>query len=181
MNEYVILELENGTKCTVVDALEYGAKKYFLVLLVSEKEDYVADDFKLCIYNENKNYLEKITNEEEKEFIKSIFDERLKEKKELEVKLTLISNNLIKLRIIDINNCDYILELPNGEKIKKNISFYPDYKPECDAYIYMSESIIKEKNIFQYGTIYNSEKININEIIKIETSEKEYYLQRYYG
>ena len=181
MNEYVILELENGTKCTVVDALEYGAKKYFLVLLVSEEEDYVDDNFKLCMYNENKNYLEKITNEAEKDFIMSILQERSKEKKELEEQLNLISNNLIKLRIVDINEYDYTLEYPNGEKIKKNISFYPDYKSECDAYIYMSESIIKEKNIFQYGTIYNSEKININEIIKIETLNKEYFLQRYYG
>ena len=181
MNEYVILELENGTKCTVVDALEYGAKKYFLVLLVSKEEDYIDDDFKLCMYNENKNYLEKITNEEEKDFIMSIFDERLKEKKELEEQLNLISNNLIKLRIVDINDYNYILELPNGEKIIKNINFYVGNKLEVNNYIYMSEAIIKEKNIFQYGTIYDLKKININEIIKIETSEKEYYLQRYYG
>lgn len=181
MNEYVILELENGTKCTVVDALEYGAKKYFLVLLVSKEEDYIDDDFKLCMYNENKNYLEKITNEEEKDFIMSIFDERLKEKKELEEQLNLISNNLIKLRIVDINDYNYILELPNGEKIIKNINFYVGNKLEVNNYIYMSEAIIKEKNIFQYGIIYDLKKININEIIKIETSEKEYYLQRYYG
>lgn len=181
MKEYVILELENGTKCTVVDALEYGAKKYFLVLLVSEEEDYVADDFKLCIYNENKNYLERITNEAEKDFIMSIFEERLKEKKELEEQLNLISNNLIKLRIVDINEFDYTLELTNGEKIIKNINFYVGNKLEVNNYIYMSEAIIKEKNIFQYGIIYDLKKININEIIKIETSEKEYYLQRYYG
>ena len=182
MKEHVIIELENGSKYAVIDTMEKGIKKYFLVTTVSKDETEVDDEFKVCIYNEEKNYFEKIENEEEYDLIMSLFEERLEQQKEIDEALENISkNNLEKLRIINIDGYDYTLEDSRGNTIKKNIEFYVENKPTIGSYIYMSEKVIKEKNIFAYGSINDYKNIKEDEIIKIENNEEEVFLQRYYG
>ena len=182
MKEYAIIELENGSKYAVIDTMEKGIKKYFLVAVVSNDEKVVDNEFKVCIYNEYRNYFEKIENEEEYDLIMSLFEERLEQQKELDDTLENINNaHLIKLKIINIDGYNYTLEDERGNSVIKNIEFYIENKPKIGGYIYMSEKVIKEKNIFTYGKIYDYKSIKADEIIKIETNEEKLFLQRYYG
>lgn len=87
---------------------------------------------------------------------------------------------MAKLKIINIDNYDYTLEDDNGNKIIKNIEFQ-NHKPNINDYLYMSKKITKETNIFQYGIIYNFNNVKLDEIIKLETKDGIYFLQRYYG
>lgn len=182
MKEYVVLELENGSKCVVVDMLEYLNKKYFLVTQLSQDEKEIDDEFKLCIYNEERNYFEKINNEQEHDYIMSIFDERLEKQKEVdEIFNGVDTQNMIKLRVVNINGYDYTLESPTGERVVKNIEFYVENKPKINNYIYISKKVVEEPIMLQYGLVNDVNHINTNEIIKLIDDGKEYFYQRYYG
>lgn len=88
-----------------------------------------------------------------------------------------------KLKIIKKDKYDYTLEGNNGKIYTLNIEFYGlEEDPKINDYIYMSDKILKEKNLFSFGII-NNNNINIKEedLIKIVSDNKEYYLQRYYG
>lgn len=180
MLEYRIIELENNNKCAIIDTLEWNNKKYVLVIGISNDEKFVDNKFIIGIYNESKNYFELI-EEDNLEYLSQMFLEKLIKKQELDKLLNNIELNLIKLRVKKIDNTNYKLEDSKGNIINKNLIFYNDKNPNVDEYICLSNQIIKEENIFQYGDINNLHKINANEIIKVETKDGEYFLQRYYG
>lgn len=92
-------------------------------------------------------------------------------------KLDCDSIEVVELRVIDIDGYDYKLENENSKIITINMDIYGDNKIKVDDYIYMFSSIIDEANFFQFGPIYNRR----NEIIKVVSMDKSFYLQRYYG
>jgi len=177
MKGYITIELENNSEFVIVDMIEYYKKKYFLVVSVIEEETKIGDKFQACIYDEQKNSLKEITSQEEYNFVFSIFESRL----EKQNKINEMLKNMIKMKIVGIEGYNYILETVTGHKLEKNIEFYIKNNPPINSYIYMSKNIINEVNIFQYGKIYDLNRITEDEIIKIEIGETEYFLQRYYG
>lgn len=182
MKRYPIVDLENGSKCAIIDMLEYGNKKYFSLIQIEQNELSISNEIIICLYNEIDNSFTEIKNNEDYIFIQEIFKERLKEKQDFNCMLKQIEDNyLIKLKIVEIDGFNYILETETGKIILKNIDFYIENKPKLNSYIYMSKNIINEKNLFQYGDIINFNDINPDEIIKIENEDNEYFLQRYYG
>ena len=47
---------------------------------------------------------------------------------------------------------------------------------------YMSEKYIREINIYNFGPLTNEDlNVSTDDIIKIVSDNREYYLQRYYG
>lgn len=179
MKAYIIVKLENNKKCIIIDTLKYQSKEYFLITEVSEDEINISDDYKVCLYDSNKNCFVKIENAEELNSITAEFENKINNKSILEESICL--EEFIKLKIIDINNYDYTFELEDGSKIIRNIEFYLDNKPKMNDYIYISEDVIKENRILQYGYIKDLKSINNKEIIKVVSSNNEYYYQRYYG
>ena len=91
---------------------------------------------------------------------------------------------MIKLRIVDIDNCNYILE-ENNKLYNLVIEFLGNKIPNINDILYISSKILKEKNIYTYGPLKGRYCKNINiteeELIKVITTNEEYYLQRYYG
>ena len=63
-------------------------------------------------------------------------------------------------------------------KYIKNIEFY-DVKLNIGDYIYISDDVLKETNIYTYGPII--ENAREEDIIKILSNDKEIYLEIYYG
>lgn len=93
---------------------------------------------------------------------------------------------MIKLKIIDIKDYDYVLEDINKKTYNLNIQFYGlNEKIKTNDYIYISQELLNEKNLYSFGpfnSIYGkSVNLNEDEIIKIVTSKEEFYLKRYYG
>jgi hypothetical protein len=92
---------------------------------------------------------------------------------------------MLKLQIIEINNYDYKLRDNNNKEYTINIEFIDlDTKPVIGDYLYLPNKIVKEKNIYTFGSIGNkySRQENIEEeVIKVVTGSKKYYLQRCYG
>ena len=91
---------------------------------------------------------------------------------------------MIKLKVIDIDKCNYILE-GNNNFYNVVIEFLGDKVPQINDIIYIPNKIIIEKNIYTYGPINSkySKRVNVTEeeLIKVITLNEEYYLQRYYG
>ena len=86
---------------------------------------------------------------------------------------------MIKLQIKSINNYNYILQSTNEDTYKLNIGFINiDKKPTVGDYLYLTDDVVLENNMYTYGPIYNQYK---DDIIKVETQNDIYYLQRYYG
>lgn len=179
MKEYVIVKLENDKKCVIIDTLKYQSKEYFLITEVSEDETNILEDYKVCLYDYDKNCFVKIKDEEELNLIASEFENNIKNKSIFEESVSF--DECVKIKILDINNYDYTFELEDGRKITRNIEFYLENKPKINDYIYISEEVIKENNVLQYGYIKDLNNINNNEIIKVVSSNDEYYYQRYYG
>jgi len=88
---------------------------------------------------------------------------------------------LVKLKVIGVSGNKYFLEDNFNNKRVKCIEFYGAEKPYINDYIYISDKIIREVNIFCYGEVFDINRINCDEIIKIEKEDYFYYLQRYYG
>ena len=88
---------------------------------------------------------------------------------------------MVKLKIVEKNGYDYVLEDIKGKKYNLNIDFYVNENiPKIGDHIYLNEKIVKEINIYTFGPI-NGNKVKEDELIKIVSDDKEYYLQRYYG
>lgn len=88
---------------------------------------------------------------------------------------------MIKLKIIDIDKYEYILEDKNNNKYNLNIEFYMcENMPKIGDYIYLNEKIIDKKNLYTFGPI-NNDKVTLDELIKIVSGNNSYYLKRYYG
>ena len=89
---------------------------------------------------------------------------------------------MIKLKIISKNNYNYVLEDTNSKKYNVNIEFYSlEEQPSIGDFLYMSEKIVREVNIYSFGLINSLENVSEDDIIKVIIKGKEYYLQRYYG
>ena len=86
-----------------------------------------------------------------------------------------------KLIIKEINNYDYTLIDQDNNVYVKNIEFYSKYKPQVNDMIYVDDSIINEVNLYTFDEVYNTRNIDIKDIIKIVSNDKEYYFQRRYG
>ena len=91
---------------------------------------------------------------------------------------------MIKLKIIHIDKCNYILE-GNNKVYNLVVEFLGNKIPNINDILYISPKILREKNIYTYGPLKGPYCKNINvteeELIKVITSNEEYYLQRYYG
>lgn len=93
---------------------------------------------------------------------------------------------MIKLKIIDIKDYDYVLEDNNNKTYNLNIEFYGiKENPKVDDYIYISKKLLREKNLYSFGpfnSIYGKlVSLTEDELIKVVTSKEEFYLKRYYG
>ena len=180
MKENLIVELSNGEKYTVIDVIEYNKETYFLITQTSQDETKISESFEICKYDKINNNFDKIEYEDEYEFIKQKFNERLeKEKIEMSIISKIDFDELLKLEVIEVKKYDYKLKYEN-EIYTKNIEFYSNTKPKVGDYIYLSR-VTLEDNVLTYGHIHNIEELNHNNILVIEKDEKRAYLVRYYG
>lgn len=86
-----------------------------------------------------------------------------------------------KLKIIEKDNySNYILESTSGKKYEININFM-EFKPSMGSYIYIEESLLKEKVSLNFGIVESSENIKEEELIVIVDNDSKIYLQRFYG
>ena len=88
---------------------------------------------------------------------------------------------MYKLIIQEINNYDYKLIDQDNNIYNKNIEFYSKYKPQVNDIIYVDESIINEVNLYAFDEVYDTRDVDIKDIIKVVSNDKEYYFQRRYG
>ena len=86
-----------------------------------------------------------------------------------------------KLIIKEINNYDYTLMDQDNNVYNKNIEFYSKYKPQVNDIVYLDDSILEEVNLYAYDEVYGIRDIDIIDIIKVVSNNKEYYFQRRYG
>ena len=86
-----------------------------------------------------------------------------------------------KTKIINIDHYSYTLEDEYLNKYIKPINFYDNIKLVVGDYVYIPEKVLKEKNIFAYGRIREEDivSLNLDDIIKIETNTKDFYLKKY--
>ncbi len=85
-----------------------------------------------------------------------------------------------KVVIKEINNYDYLL-IDNNHEYLLNIEFYSKYQPQKNDIIYIPDNILYEKNLYAFDEIYDTQNIDIDDIIKIVHGNDEYYFQRKYG
>ena len=85
-----------------------------------------------------------------------------------------------RVRIINKNRYDYTLEDDDNKKYVLNIEFY-QAELNVGDYIYISDKVLKEKNLFAFGPLTEDKNIIEDDIIKVVQDNKEFYLQRYYG
>lgn len=84
-----------------------------------------------------------------------------------------------ELMIEKIQGCSYTLKDENGNTYIKDFIFYTEVPKENDTMI-IPENILEEVNVFNFGQV-DENNIKKEELIKIITEEKEYYIQRIYG
>ncbi len=89
----------------------------------------------------------------------------------------------MKMLIIkQVNEYDYLFVDKEGKRYSLNIEFYTDNKPVVGDIIYFADEVLKEKNIFAFGEVFNDPNVEEKDIIKVVKNDgSEYYLQRYYG
>lgn len=174
MEDYLILKLNNSKECILIDIIECNNKKYFFVVDNLKKLHNHKEMINVYNFNEDKNSIEKIIDENEKKLVFVLFEKRLKYEND-------VFDNFKKMKVIDLKNNNYVLEDNNGVIKSKNLNFLINDIPKIGDYIFMNDKIVDEINIFEYGNIYDFSKITENEIIKIKTTKNEYFLQRYYG
>ena len=85
-----------------------------------------------------------------------------------------------KVRIVKIDKYNYTLFDGNNYYIK-NIEFNSQFKPNVNDIVYISKKILDEKNLFAFGDLYKDKNVTEEDIIKVVSSNNEYYLQRQYG
>ena len=88
---------------------------------------------------------------------------------------------MYKLIIQEINNYDYTLIDEKENIYNKNIEFYCKYKPQVNDILYVDDSIVKEVNLYAFDEVYDTKNVDIKDIIKVVSNDKEYYFQRRYG
>ena len=86
-----------------------------------------------------------------------------------------------KLIIKEKNNYDYKLIDQDNNVYNINIEFYSKYKPQVNDIIYVDDSIINEVNLYAFDEVYDTRNVDIKDIIKVISNDKEYYMQRRYG
>ena len=86
-----------------------------------------------------------------------------------------------KVMVKEINGYDYTLIDTNNNSYIKNIEFYSNYKPVVGDVIYFDDSIMEEINLYAFDEIYDTNNIDMKDMIKIVHNDKEYYFQRRYG
>ena len=88
---------------------------------------------------------------------------------------------MIKLKITGINEYYYTFKDIYNNTYNLNVEFY-EFEPKIDDIIYISDKVIKEKNIYAYGKVNGEYTRNdVEDVIKIERGNESFYLQRYYG
>lgn len=180
MTENLVIEMSNGVKYTVIDVLEYNKETYFLLTLTSKDEMKLSDQFEICKYDKIHNNFDKIEYEDEYDFVKQKFDERLElERLEISIINKIDFDELLKLEVISAQKYDYKLKHENKVYLK-NIEFYSKTKPQPGDYIYISRTTLEE-DMLTYGHIHNIDDLNHNNVLVIEKNEKRVYLLRYYG
>jgi hypothetical protein len=180
MRENIIIELSNGIKYTIIDAIEYNSYKYFLLTQVSKDETKVSSEFDICRYDHINNNLDQLTNEDEYTIIKNIFDERTsREKVELSIIHRIDFDELLKLEVVGVRKYDYKFKY-HGQIIHKNIEFYSNTKPKIGDSIYISYKTL-EDDMLSFGHIKNISEVNHNNVLVIERNNQRIYLRRYYG
>ena len=85
-----------------------------------------------------------------------------------------------KVLIKRIDNYDYWL-FDNNKMYVKSIEFKTSYRPQVGDIIYLSKELLNEENIFSFCDKIKRKNIKENEIIKVISSDKEYYFIRQYG
>ena len=88
---------------------------------------------------------------------------------------------MIKVIIRKINNFDYTLVDESGITYTINIEFYSNYKPVVGDIIYLSKEILINKNLYSFDEVYNTNNIDIIDVIKVVHQDNSYYFQRIYG
>ena len=174
----MIFELKNNSKWFVIDMLEYGSIKYFLLSKILNNGNDIDNVFRICMYDDFFNMFKPVEDKNLYDNVKKSFEVRLDKKREKMLnKYKFEKADYVKLKVINIDKNNYILEKSNGDIIVKNIKIYGDFKIKVNNYIYMLDSSVLEKNLFLYGPLVNDE----DEIIKVLDGNKAYFLQRYYG
>ncbi len=79
-----------------------------------------------------------------------------------------------------INKYDYILD-DGKQAYRKNIEFYSKSKPLIGDIIYVDDEILDENYMISFDDLHIDNNTGVKDIIKVVSSEKEYYLQRIYG
>lgn len=180
MKEHLIIELSNGIKYAAIDVIKHNNFQYFLLTQVSNEETTLSTEFDICRYDEINNNFDLIKDENELSEVKTIFTERLEKKKlEVSIREKIDFENLLKLKVISVNNYDYIFEYED-KKIFKNIEFYSNTKPQVNDNIYVSRDILEE-DMLSYGHITDIEELSNKIIFIIERNDTNIYLKRYYG
>ena len=87
-----------------------------------------------------------------------------------------------KLKIVETNNYNYLLNTEEGEVFFINIDFIDvDKKPGVGDYIFLPDNILNNKNIYTYGKVINDINTKEEDMIKVIVDDQEIYLERYYG
>ncbi len=85
-----------------------------------------------------------------------------------------------KVIVTKIDNYNYTLF--DGEKTYvKNIEVYSNKKIKVNDFIYISEKILNENNLFAFTDLFQDRNIEPSDLIKVISNCDEYYLQRIYG
>ena len=84
-----------------------------------------------------------------------------------------------KVIIKKINGCSFGLEDESGNTYIKDFIFYVEQPKENDIML-IPENILEETNIFNFGQV-DETNLNKEELVKVITQAKEYYIQRIYG
>ncbi len=180
MNEYLIIELSNNIKYTMVDMIEYQEHKYVLLSQTSDDETNISDQLDICRYDDIENDIDKIEDEEEYNVVKNMFDERIKKRQlELSILHQFEIENLIELKVENIEDYNYTLK-HNEDTYNKNIEFNTNTKPEVGDIIYINQNALNG-DMLTYGYINSLSDINDNNILILERDEGKIYFQRYYG
>lgn len=84
-----------------------------------------------------------------------------------------------KLTIEKIEGCSFTLKDENGNTYIKDFIFYTEAPKENDTML-IPEEILEEINIFNFGKV-DENNLKKEELVKVITDTKEYYIQRIYG
>ena len=180
MNEYILIQLSNNKKYIIIDKLNIKKKEYVLTVEASHDEKINNTVLKIFIYNEVNNTLDEIFNQEEYEYLEELFNKRLNNKLlEINILKDVNTDNLIKLKIKNINNNKYILDY-NNELIEKYFEFYTKTKPEVEDYIYMSKNLLNE-GLLSFGYIIDNNNLFTDDLLILQNKSNKIYYRRYYG